>query len=320
MRAKPCVVEVVDQRVKIAVLKQLGKRLDLDLPVRIQASRVLLAKDQQGKENFGILVFSEQKDLSKVDIKWIYVKKIWRRLSIGRSLIEYLEHDSRSKGISTISVLFDQDNCGMHGLAGSSYGWGTCGFFDAYTFSTKAALAPALIKGEATMQKKDLPACIVPLSKCNDQELLPAVKAKKLPQWAQIDELLLSEASREWSRIFYLKDHVIGWLITVPLATGTLNYQTLWVDQEHRYTGIMVKGLAEVMRAAHLQESHGISRKASDFCFPWEKGFFMVHAGNQPMTSWVKKRLTQGKHQKSSLILREKSVEIAATGEYLEIS
>jgi len=314
MSVRPCVVEVVDHDDKVAALKQLSKGCDLDLLVGIQDCRILLAKDRKGKSTIGGLVFFEQKSLSRVVIKWIYVAKLWRKLSVARSLIECLECDCCGEGVSVIVVTFDRQNCGMNGLFDRSYGWSTCSHLEAYTFSVKAALAPALIKGEAAVQKRGVRARIEPLSECHDQDVLRASKAKDLPQWAQLDESILSQANREFSRVFYLKGCIVGWLITVPLAVDTLEYRILWVDPEHRHTGVMVKALADVMRAAHLQEGNALPRRSSDFCSPWGKGFFMVHAGNQQMISWVKKRLTQGACQKASLILREKSVDIVAAG------
>ena len=158
------------------------------------------------------------------------------------------------------------------------------------------------------MKRRSLQACIVPLSECNDEDLLQAAQAKNLPLWAQIDQLLLSEASREWSRVFYLKGHIVGWLMVFMLAAETLDYRSLWLDQEHRHTGIMVKALAEVMRAAHLQEGSRGSQASCESCCPWGKGFFLVSRDNQQMISWVNKRLTQGMYQMSSLVVKEKLV------------
>ena len=211
MCARLCVVEVVHQDGKKAALQQLAKGFNLNLPVRIhQGSRILIASDQRGKARVGILVFSEQKALSRVCIEWIYVKKLWRKLSAGRSLIDYLERDCMHKRVSVIEVVFDQQNNGMNGLVSRVHGWNTSRILDAYTFSAKEALVPALAKGEAVMKRRSLQACIVPLSECNDEDLLQAAQANNLPQWAQIDQLLLSEASREWSRVFYLKGRIIG--------------------------------------------------------------------------------------------------------------
>ena len=309
MCVKLCVVEVVDQDGKIAALKQLAKVFDLDLPVRIhQGSRILLARDQRGKASVGILVFTERKALSRVCIEWVYVNKLWRNLSVGRSLIDYLERDCMHKRVSVIEVMFDQQNNGMNGLVSRVHGWNTSRFLDAYTFSAKKALVPALARGEAVMKRRSLQACIVPLSECNDEDLLQAAQAKNLPQWAQIDQLLLNEASRKWSRVFYLKGRIVGWLMVFMLAAETLDYRSLWLDQEHRHTGIMVKALAEVMRAAHLQEGSRGSQESGESCCPWGKGFFLVSRDNQQMISWVNKRLTQGMYQKSSLVVKEKLV------------
>ena len=63
-----------------------------------------------------------------------------------------------------IEVMFDQHNSGIHRLASRPHGWSTSGFLDAYSFSAKEALAPALIKMEAVMQRRNLQASILPLN------------------------------------------------------------------------------------------------------------------------------------------------------------
>ena len=307
MNPKPSVIEVFGQDEKIAALKQFIKAFTFELPARFhQDSRIFVASDQNGQASLGILVFTEHKDSSRVIIEWIYVKKLWRKLLIGRSLMDRLERDCIREGISMIEVMFDQHNSGMHRLASRSHGWSTSGFLDAYSFSAKEALAPAVIKMEAVMQRRNLQASILPLSQCNDKELLQAAQVKNLPKWAEIDQFQISKADRKLSRVFYLKGHIIGWLMVHVLTADTLDYRCLWLDQEHRHTGIMVKALNEVMRAAHLQEGAKVLPRSDGSCCPWNKGFFLVSTENRQMISWVNKRLTRGMYQKNPLINKEK--------------
>lgn len=306
MQAKPHVIEIVDKDEKIKTVKRLLEEFNLDFKVNPGDTYILVAKNQHGVGSIGLLI-AERRGQSRLSIKWLHVKKIWRRLSIASTLIKHLESLGQKNGISIISAVFDQKNSGMNRLINSKNGWITGEGLNAYTFSKKVDLAPAITRGETAMRKRNLQASILRLSECNDQEVLLEAEAKDLPSWAQLDQLLLNQAERELSRIFYINNHIIGWLITFSLTTDTLDYQILWVDQEHRNTGIMVVALAEVMRAAHLQENPK-KRQQSAELQPWRRGFFMVHSENQGMIRWVQKRLSQGEDGKTTLIYREKLI------------
>ena len=120
----------------------------------------------------------------------------------------------------------------------------------------------------------------------------------------------LSEANKEFSRLFIKDDQIIGWLITFPLANETLDYRILWVDGKHRKTGVAIRALAEIIRQAHFQENDAMATSSTnnDRGIPCPKGFFVVHAGNEAMNHFAAKRLAQGTSQQSQLIYREKRI------------
>ena len=308
MQSSLFVVDTIDQSDSAKNFSGLLEEVKLNFLVDADHCCILVARNQHGVGGIGILV-AEKRGQSTMFIKWLHVKKLWRKLSVASVLIQHLESYCLDNGISTISVMFDQKNDGMHSLTRRTHGWSAGEMLAAYTFSAKGALAPALIRGESAIEKRNLQACIVPLSECDHQDILRAAETKDLPEWAQLDQLLLGKASQELSRVFYCKNHIVGWLITFPLTTDTLEYRILWVDQEHRQTGIIVRALVEVMRAAHLQQSPKLQHESGELCCPWRKGFFMVHAGNQGMINWSKKRLSRGKYQEYSLMHRKKIVE-----------
>ena len=97
------------------------------------------------------------------------------------------------------------------------------------------------------------------------------------------------------------------------LAAETLDYRSLWLDQEQpTCRRIMVKAFSEVMRAAHLQEGPEGIKGLVNLATLGELSF-LVSRDNQQMISWVNKRLTQGMYQKSSLVVKEKLVAKAAS-------
>jgi len=302
MRATPFIVEVSDEQEKFNTIKRLLQTYDIGLSADTANTRLYVVKSRRTKGSIGMLIAEKSCD-SKIFIKWLYVKKIWRRLSVASQLIQHLEHYCKNNRICSIATTFDQHNNGMNALTGHKHGWSTGEGLDIYTFNTKKAIASSVTRGELAMQKRNLRATILPLSECNKQEIIQAAEDKKTPRWAQLDDALLQQAVQELSRVFYYNNCLVGWLITIPSTSRLLDYRILWVDREHRHTGIMVKALAEVMRAAHLQNR---PYTESDMCWPWETGFFMVHSDNQGMVNWVTKRLSQDEDKKNCLIYREK--------------
>ena len=66
---------------------------------------ILVAKNQQQTKALGILIAEKtQKQILK--ITYIYVKPIWRRLSIGSALIH--QRSRRKARVTTITVTFDR--------------------------------------------------------------------------------------------------------------------------------------------------------------------------------------------------------------------
>ena len=171
-------------------------------------------------------------------------------------------------------------------------------------------MEPVLRKLEQTVHHLKHQTRIKPLSECNPQDILEVSDTDHIPEWAQLNRYNLSEANKEFSRLFIKDDQIIGWLITFPLANETLDYRILWVDGKHRKTGVAIRALAEIIRQAHFQGSDTMATSSTnnDNGIPWSKGFFVVHAGNEAMNHFAAKRLAQGTSQQSQLIYREKRI------------
>ena len=92
------------------------------------------------------------------------------------------------------------------------------------------------------------------LSGCNPQDVLEVSDTDHIPEWARLNRYNLSEANKEFSRLFIKDDQIIGWLITFPLANETLDYRILWVDGKHPQTGVTIRALAEIIRQATFKD------------------------------------------------------------------
>ena len=129
-----------------------------------------------------------------------------------------------------------------------------------------------------------------------------------VPQWAQLNATNLSTAIDELSRVFVHNNQIIGWLVTFPLPGETLDYRILWVNDDHRKTGLAIRALTAIIRQAHFQNNVETGKPANDCGKPWLKGFFIMHSQNQAMVNFANKRLAPGTSQRSTLIYREKLI------------
>ena len=246
-----------------------------------------------------------------MNVKYIHVKTMWRHLSIGHALLQRLEQDCRGMGFTTITAIFEQGNHAMNALTKSRLGWSAGEQLNAYTFSSRAAMEPVLRKLEQTVRYRKHQTRIKPLSECNPQDILEVSDTDHIPEWAQLNRYNLSEANKEFSRLFIKDDQIIGWLITFPLANETLDYRILWVNGKHRKTGVAIRASkAEVIRQAHFQVSDATASSSTKNSqgLPWPKGFFVMHSGNEAMSNFATKRLAQGSSQQSKLFYREKRI------------
>ncbi len=284
-------------------------RFNIETIDQVKQRHILIARNQQHSKNLGILI-AEYSQESTIKITYIHVKTMWRRLSIGHALIQRLECDCRAKGITTITATFDHQNHAMNALTKSQQGWSKGEQLNGYTFTSRSAMEPVLQKLEQTMDCRKQQTEIKPLSECVQQDLLQTSNAKHVPEWAQVNHFNLNQANEEFSRIFVKDNQIVGWLITFPLANETLDYRILWIDSDHRKTGVAIKALAEVIRHAHFQESTAMKASGdnNEPGIPWMKGFCLMHADNDAMTNFTAKRLAQGASQRSKLIYREKRI------------
>ena len=146
------------------------------------------------------------------------------------------------------------------------------------------------------------------LSKCNPQAIIHASELNHVPQWAQLNATNLSMAIGDLSRVIFHNNQIIGWLITFPLLDETLDYRILWLNDDHRKTGIAIRALTAIIRQAHFQDKVKTATPSNDHGNPWPKGFFIMHSQNQAMINFTNKRLAPGTNQRSMLIYREKSI------------
>ena len=290
-------------------IQTLLARFGIETTNQIKQRYVLIARNQQQTKSLGLLI-AEYSQRTTIKLTYIHVKTMWRRLSIGHALLERLEQDCRTKGIATITATLDPKNQAINALTKSRKGWSAGEQLNAYTFSSRSAMEPVLRKLEQTVHHLKHQTRIKALSECNPQDILEVSDTDHIPEWAQLNRYNLSEAIKEFSRLFIKDDQIIGWLITFPLANETLDYRILWVDGKHRKTGVAITALAEIIRHAHFQGSDTMATTSTnnDQGIPWPKGFFVVHAGNEAMKHFAAKRLAQGTSQQSQLIYREKHI------------
>ena len=270
-------------------------------------NHTLVARNQQQTKILGILI-AERSQKTTVKITYLYVKPMWRRLSIGSALIQRLEQDCQATGMTTITATFDHENQAMRALTQSHKGWSGGERLNAYTFKSRSAMEPILQKLETTMDHRAQKTQIKPLCECNRQDIIDASETNHVPQWAQLNATNLSTAIDDLSRVFVHNNQIVGWLITFPLLDETLDYRILWVNDDHRKTGLAIRALAAIIRQAHFQNNVQTATPANDVGNPWPKGFFIMHSQNLAMVNFANKRLVPGTNQQSTLIYREKPI------------
>lgn len=301
-----CVNELTEQDNEDATIKTLLASFGVGKTGQTR-NYILVAKNQQQTKILGILI-AEKSQKQTVKITYIYVKPMWRRLSIGNALIQRLEQDCQAKGMTTITATFDRENQAMNTLTQSHKGWSDGERLNAYTFNSRAAMEPILQRLEATMNHRTQQTEIRALRECNPQDIIHASEMNHVPQWAQLNATNLSMANGDLSRVFLHNNQIIGWLITFPLLDKTLDYRILWVDDDHRKTGLAIRALTTIIRQAHFQDNVETATPANDHGKPWPKGFFIMHSKNQAMINFANKRLVPGTNQRSTLIYREKPI------------
>ena len=267
---------------------------------------ILVAKNQQQTKALGILI-AEKTQQQTLKITYIYVKPIWRRLSIGSALIHQLEQACKSEGVTTITVTFDRQNHAMNGLTQSQQGWSDGEPLNSYTFSSRLAMEPILQQLEQKRRHHTRRLDIRPLSECDEQNIIQASNAEHVPTWARLNTINLRKAVHNLSIVLHHNDRIIGWLITFPLLDEMLDYRILWIDSAHRKTGLAITALSEIIRKAHFQDNLAAATISNDMGNPWPRGFFIMHSKNQAMINFVNRRLAQGINQQSELIYREKN-------------
>ena len=272
-----------------------------------ERNHILVAKNRQLTKVLGILI-AEKSQEKTLKITYIYVKAMWRRLSIGNALIQQLERDCQAKGITAVTATFDHESQAMNALTQSHKGWSDGERLNAYTFTSRTAMEPILQKLETTMDHRIQQTEIIPLCDVNPQDIIRASGMNHVPQWAQLNTTNLSTAIDDLSRVFIHNNQIIGWLITFPLLDETLDYRILWVNDNHRKTGLAIRALTTIIRQAHFQDNLETATQSNDLGNPWPRGFFIMHYQNQAMVNFANKRLTAGANKRSILVYREKKV------------
>ena len=170
---------------------------------------ILVAKNQQQTKALGILI-AEKTQQQTLKITYIYVKPIWRRLSIGSALIHQLEQACKSEGVTTITVIFDRQNYAMNGLTQSRQGWSDGEPLNSYTFSSRLAMEPVLqqLEQKTRHHMRHLETRL--LSECDEQTIIQASSAKHVPTWAQLNTINLREAVHNLSIVLLHNDRIIG--------------------------------------------------------------------------------------------------------------
>ena len=293
-------------------IQALLARFGIETTNQVQERHILVARNQQQTRVLGILI-AEESQRQTLKITYIYVKPMWRRLSISNTLCRRLEQDCQAKGITTITATFDHGNQAMRALTKSHKGWSDGEQLNAYTFTSRSAMEPILQKFENIMDHRNQQTEIRSLCECNPQDIIHASEINNVPQWARLSATNLSTAIDNLSRVFIHNNQIIGWLITFPLLDEILDYRILWVNEDHRKTGIAIRALTAVILQAHFQDNIETATPANDLGNPWPKGFFNMHSKNQAMVNFANKRLAEGTNQRSTLIYREKPIECCLT-------
>lgn len=239
-------------------------------------------------------------------IVYVWVKPMWRKLHIAKSLINKLEQNCKASSIIKLTILFNTSNEAMHALTKNDDGWSNAEHLVGYTFSSRSSMYPLLKDLKRTSQRLKLKAKTSVLAEDNYQSLIDCSQSStEIPSWARLSQETLQSASQQYSRVLYEDQEIVGWLITFPLANQTLDYRILWLDHQHRNRGIALKALTEIMCQAHFQDHHG-TLQTKDHGYPWPRGFFLVHSENQAMGNFAKKRLTRGSDEQTRFVYHEK--------------
>ena len=275
--------------------------------VEPEKNHILVARNRNQTKILGILI-AESTQKQTLKITYIYVKPMWRRLSIGNALMQRLEQDCLAKGFTVITATFDRESQAMKALTKRKKGWSGGERLNAFTFTRRSAMEPILKKLETTMDHRIPQTEIIPLCECNRQDIIHASELNHVPLWAQLNASNLSKAIDDLSRVFIHNNQIIGWLITFPLLDETLDYRILWMNENYRKTGIAIRALTAIIRQAHFQDNLEIAMSSNDFGHPWLKGFFVMRSENQAMVNFANKRLVPGITKRSTLIYRRKFI------------
>ena len=247
----------------------------------------------------------EQRKMVKIVHVW--VKSMWRKLHIAKSLINKLEQDCRAKKVTKLSILFDNSNEAMHALTKKKNGWSDPEFLNGYTISSRSSMYPLLKDLKRTTQRLKLKVEMRALDTDNYQRLVDCSQSSaQIPPWAKLNLKKLQIASKEFSRILFEDQKIIGWLITVPIGVDTLDYRILWTDSSYSSKALSIMALTEIIQLAHFKENNQQEAK-SDFGAPWQQGFFLVNTNNRAMNHFAMKRLMNAGGIIKSLIHNEKS-------------
>lgn len=284
--------------------------------------RILIAKNQSRTLSIGAIAIDmagsviehperNRSEVTTAKIAYIRVKKTWRKLQIGDALMRAAEELCRNEGASRISMLFKSTNHAANALTSFKKGWSNGGLLYGYTFSSKQAMGPVLDDLETLDRRskgRSNGVRVMPLLNCDREELIGASQANEIPEWATLNQDKLVSSAQDYSRVVYRDNRVIGWLITYPLGSETLDYRILWTEHAHRKTGATLSALIEIIRKAHFQDQKDGHNKANDKGTPWPKGFFLVNGENQAMANFAERRLDRAKQEKSKLIFKEKQL------------
>lgn len=284
--------------------------------------RILIAKNQSRTLIIGAIAIDmagsmieqperNRSEVTTAKIAYIHVKKAWRKLQIGAALMRAAEELCRNEGASRISMLFKSTNHAANALTSLKKGWSNGELLCGYTFSSKQAMGPILDDLETLVRRskgRSNGVRVKPLLNCDPEELIGASQANEIPEWAKLNQDKLASSAQDYSRIVYRDNRIIGWLITYPLGSETLDYRILWTEQPHRKTGATLSALIEIIRQAHFQDQKDGHNKANDKGSPWPIGFFLVNSENQAMVNFANRRLDRAKQDKSTLIFKEKQL------------
>ena len=284
--------------------------------------RILIAKNQSRTLIIGAIAIDmagsmgeqperNRSEVTTAKIAYVCVKKAWRKLQIGDALMRAAEEFCRNEGASRISMLFDNTNHAANALTSLKKGWSNDELVYGYTFSSKQAMGPILDDLETLDRRskgRSTGVRVTPLLNSDREELIRASQDNEIPEWAKLNQDKLASSAQDYSRVVYRDNQIIGWLITYPLGSETLDYRIVWTEQAHRKTGATLSALIEIIRKAHFQDQKDGQNKANDKGIPWPKGFFLVNSENQAMANFADRRLDRAKQDKSKLIFKEKQL------------